>query len=403
MTEHAIYTKVDAIPVHLGTPVWPASASASVTFARDRARIAPSFNRSHNWAFRSIRQLSEQRARPEADVLYLGSAQRIHLKRPEPAGVQNGLDRIGTAMTNPRLVRGTAGLTDRKPRVTAFDIYTGHFGLTARPFTLVPDPDFLFWSTAHQHAFAMLEYGVLTRAPITVITGEIGAGKTTLVQQLLRTIGEGARVGLISNTYGAPHEMLRWVMLSLGQPAPTDATYPGLVAAFQEYLIAEYARGQRVVLIFDEAQNLSREALEELRMLTNINSGKDELLQLVLVGQPELRETVRRADLHQFAQRVVATFHLEAMDKATVRAYIAHRLRVAGVKTNVFSEAATDLIHEATAGIPRRINQLCDLAMVYAYTADQQSVIRFTVQQVLDDGAFFGGSAAARTPALTLQ
>lgn len=274
---------------------------------------------------------------------------------------------------------------------TTLDIYTAHFGLSERPFSLVPDPDFLFWSPQHKRAFAMLEYGILTRAPITLITGEVGAGKTTLLHHLLRSVGSDVRIGLIANAHGDRGELLRWVLMALGQGAAPGATYVDLFAQFQAYLIEEYAAGRRVILIFDEAQNLSRESLEELRMFTNINSNKDELLQLVLVGQPELRDTIRRPDLTQFAQRVAASFHLPAMDAAMVRAYISHRLKVAGATYEIFSPAAADLVQQATGGVPRLVNQLCDLAMVYAYTKSQPRVSRLTVQQVLDDGVFFGG------------
>jgi general secretion pathway protein A len=222
-----------------------------------------------------------------------------------------------------------------------FDLYTQHFGLTARPFALVPDPDFLFWSPAHRRAYAMLEYGVLTHSPITLITGEVGAGKTTLLHQLLRSLPPEVRVGLISNPSGSRAELLRWVLMALDLPAAPDETYVDLFSRFQAHLINEYAKGRRVVLIFDEAQNLGREALEELRMFTNINSGKDELLQLVLVGQPELREIVRRPDMRQFAQRVASNFHLSEMDLPTVRAYIAHRLNIAGRTRRIFSLPAT--------------------------------------------------------------
>ena len=155
----------------------------------------------------------------------------------------------------------------------------------------------------------------------------------------------------------------------------------------------EYAQGNRVILIFDEAQNLSRESLEELRMFTNINANSDVLLQLVLVGQPELRDMVRRPDLRQFAQRVAASFHLDAMDARTVSAYIGHRLRLSGAERNLFSEVASALVYEATGGVPRLVNQLCDLSMVYAFTKNQKTVTLATVQQVLDDGAFFGAGA----------
>lgn len=272
---------------------------------------------------------------------------------------------------------------------TTLNIYTDFFGLTERPFSLVPDPDFLFWSGPHKRAYTMLEYGILTCAPITLITGEVGAGKTTLMQQLLRSLGDDVKVGLISNAHGDRGELLRWVLMALEQEAGPDETYVDLFSRFQEFLISEYAHGRRVILIFDEAQNLRRESLEELRMFTNINANKDELLQLVLVGQPELREMIHRPDLRQFAQRVSAAFHLEAMDEATVLAYISHRLKVAGAKSELFHRSARSLVYEATGGVPRLVNQLCDLSMVYAYTKENSNVTRLTVQQVLDDGVFF--------------
>jgi general secretion pathway protein A len=275
----------------------------------------------------------------------------------------------------------------------AFNIYNQHFGLTARPFALVPDPDFLFWSPAHKRAYSMLEYGVLTHSPITLITGEVGAGKTTLLHQLLRSLPSSVRVGLISNPSGSRAELLRWVLMALDQPAAPDETYVDLFSRFQAHLIEEYGQGRRVVLIFDEAQNLGREALEELRMFTNINSGKDELLQLVLVGQPELRDIVGRSDMRQFAQRVASNFHLPAMDLPTVRAYIAHRLKVAGRNGGIFSPAAIELVHAATGGVPRVVNQLCDLALLYAFTKGSPAVNRRMVQQVLDDGALFAVDA----------
>ncbi|WP_103336455.1 ExeA family protein [Pseudotabrizicola formosa] len=282
---------------------------------------------------------------------------------------------------------------------SSLNIYTEFFGLRERPFSLVPDPDFLYWSKPHARAYSMLEYGILTRAPITLITGEVGAGKTTLLHHLLKTVSEDVRIGLVSNAHGDRGELLRWVLLALDQPALPGETYVDLFGRFQQYLIDEYAAGKRVILIFDEAQNLSRESLEELRMFTNINANKDELLQLVLVGQPELRDIVRRPDLRQFAQRVSAAFHLAAMDAQTVRAYIRHRLEVAGGAPDIFSLPAADLVYDASGGVPRLVNQLCDFAMVYAYTKNTLKVSRLTVQQVLDDGVFFAGSLVEQGPA----
>lgn len=286
---------------------------------------------------------------------------------------------------------------------SSLDIYTAHFGLTERPFSLVPDPSFIYWSAAHLRAFSILEYGILTRAPITLITGGVGTGKTTILHHLIRSMGPDVRVGLISNAHGDRGELLRWVLLALSQPAGPQETYVDLFGRFQQYLIAEYAAGRRVILIFDEAQNLSRESLEELRMFTNINSGKDELLQLVLVGQPELRDVIRRPDLTQFAQRVSAAFHLEAMETATLRSYVRHRLKVAGAADDLFSVSAMDLIHDSTGGIPRLVNQLCDLSMVYAYTKNERQVTRLTVQQVIEDGVFFAARPSAPPPAAFLS
>lgn len=281
---------------------------------------------------------------------------------------------------------------------STLDIYNAHFGLIERPFSLLPDPDFLFWSVQHQRAFAMLEYGILTRAPITLITGEVGAGKTTLLQHMLRSVGEDVRIALISNAHGDRGELLRWVLMALGEQAPRDAGYVDLFSMLQTLLINEYAAGRRVILIFDEAQNLSRESLEELRMFTNINSGKDELLQLVLVGQPELRSMVLRPDLTQFAQRVASSFHLTSMDEITVCKYIRHRLAVAKSEWDIFSPLAVREVFRATRGVPRLVNQLCDLAMVYAYSKQHKFVLLKTVRQVLDDGVFFAGGMGGKLP-----
>ena len=269
------------------------------------------------------------------------------------------------------------------------NVYTRHFGLSERPFSLLPDPDFLYWSNAHTFAYTMLEYGILTRAPVILITGEIGTGKTTLVHHLMRSMQADLRIGLISNTSGDRAELMHWILQSLDQPTAAHDTHVDLFARFQAYLIAAYARGERVVLIFDEAQNLSDESLEELRMFTNINSGKDELLQLVLVGQPELRDRIDRPALRQLAQRVSSAFHLPVMERQTVAAYIAHRMRVAGAARDVFDAEACDAIFAATGGVPRLVNQLCDLCLLYAYSAGMDDVIGLTVDVVLSDDVFF--------------
>jgi len=235
----------------------------------------------------------------------------------------------------------------------------------------------------------MLEYGVATRAPITLITGEIGAGKTTLLQHLLKNLDETVTVGLISNMHGDRGDLLRWVMMSLEVEAPKGADYVETFEAFQDFLIAEYAAGRHVLMIFDEAQNMSQTALEELRMLTNINSNKDELLQLILIGQPELRDIVRRPDMRQFAQRIASSFHLTNMDKKTVYSYIVHRIEKAGGRSHMFSKEASDMVFDATGGIPRLVNQLCDICMLYASISKREIVGPEHVKSVLSDGAYF--------------
>ena len=160
------------------------------------------------------------------------------------------------------------------------DLYTQSFGFTARPFSLVPDPDFLFWSRSHGRAFAVLEYGLVSNAALTVVTGEVGTGKTTLIQTLLRQIDQDITLGLISNAQGDRGDLLRWVLNSLDVPMPEQTDYVSLFHHFQNYVISEYAAGRRVVLIIDEAQNLGEDMLEELRMLTNMNTGSDVVLQL---------------------------------------------------------------------------------------------------------------------------
>ncbi len=269
-------------------------------------------------------------------------------------------------------------------------IYNEHFGLSERPFTLLPDPDFLYWSESHTRAYAMLEYGMLTHAPITVITGEIGAGKTTLLRHLLRTLPEEFTVGLISNAQGNRGELLHWVLMALGVPTDSQASYVQLFAQFQDFLIEEYASGRRTMLIFDEAQTLSIETLEELRMFSNINADKDELIQLVLVGQPELRDLITQPRLRQFAQRVSAEYHLPGMTGDQVQAYIHHRLAVAGASREIFTPAACECVHLASRGVPRLVNQICDYALVYAFTDGLDTVDARVIEQVVTDRRMHG-------------
>lgn len=277
--------------------------------------------------------------------------------------------------------------------MTSETFYADYFGLTERPFTLLPDPDFLYWSRQHVSAFSILEFGVLSRAPITLITGEVGAGKTTLVQQLLSKLDDDLTVGLISNAQGGRGELLQWVLNAFSIDLPDGRSdYVRMFQTFQDFLVAEYSTGRRVVLIIDEAQNLSIEGLEEIRMLTNVNANKDHLIQLILVGQPELRDMVKKPEMRQLAQRVAASFHLREMDADSVAAYVKHRLKVVGGSGREFTAEALRLIYEQTRGVPRLVNQFCDFAMIYAWSSNRKRVTEEIVKQVLDDGLFFSAN-----------
>ncbi|SMX46457.1 ExeA family protein [Actibacterium lipolyticum] len=267
-------------------------------------------------------------------------------------------------------------------------LYTEFYNLKERPFTLLPDPDFIYWTGPHKRAFTVLEYAVLTNAPISVVTGEVGVGKTTLVQALLASVDEDITIGLVSNAHGGRGELLRWALNAFGEMPEQGLDYVSLFQALQDFILTEYASGRRCVLVIDEAQNLSTEALEELRMLTNINANKDELLQLILVGQPELLELITKPELRQFAQRVVASYHIPAMTRESFDAYVKHRLVHAGGTGAEFSEEALDRIYSYSDGIPRLVNKLCDFSMVYAASSGEKVVSEKTVLGVIDDSIF---------------
>jgi len=268
-------------------------------------------------------------------------------------------------------------------------MYEAYYGLKEKPFSIQPDPDFLFMSKRHRLAFAMLEYGLQNRVGFSVLCGEVGCGKTTLVRKLLGALDDSVTVGLICNTHEEITDLLEWVMLALGQP------YRGMTQVerydrFQQFLLAEYAAGRRVVLIVDEAQNLHAGALESLRMLSNINADKDLLLQVVLVGQPELKRLLNRSDLRQFTQRVGVDFFIPPLSASEVAQYVRHRLQVAGRTQELFSQEALDRIAQASGGVPRSINILCDTALVYGFSADVPRVDAALVEEVLQDRRDYG-------------
>ena len=258
-------------------------------------------------------------------------------------------------------------------------MYENFYGFTEKPFALTPDPGFLFLGGRHAVGLSMLQYGLVNRSGLIVLTGAIGTGKTTLIRRLLEEADESMTIGLISNTHEAFGNLMQWIAVAFSLPAKSSkaAQYD----RFARFLIDQYAKGKRCVLVVDEAQNLSEKALEELRLLTNINADKDLLIQVVLVGQPELRERLRGPALVQFVQRIGADFHLSALSTDETSAYIDHRLTTAGGKAGLFEPTAVRFIHYQCGGVPRLINSLCDTALVYGFAGSEA---RISVELVFD-------------------
>jgi type II secretory pathway predicted ATPase ExeA len=268
-------------------------------------------------------------------------------------------------------------------------MYESFYGLKEKPFSIQPDPDFLYMGKRHSLAYTMLQYALENRAGFTVICGDIGCGKTTLIRRLLKDLGDEVTVGLVTNTHAELADLTEWIMLAFGLPY-AKLTPVARYDAFQRYLINEYGQGRRVVLIVDEAQNLNASAMESLRMLSNINADKDQLLQMILVGQPQLRDMLKRPELQQFAQRVAADFFIPPLNSVEVGDYIDHRLKVAGRDRQLFTPLATAKIAKAAGGIPRSVNILCDTALVYGFAEEVRLIDVHIVDEVLRDRSQYG-------------
>lgn len=281
-------------------------------------------------------------------------------------------------------------------------MYEEFYGLTEKPFSIQPDPSFLYWGRGHRLAYAMLEYGVVNQAGISVITGEVGCGKTTLIHRLLDQLSDTHTIALLSNIQAGRGDLLSWVLMAFGEPF-SGKTHVEMFSQLQSFFIREYAKGKRVVLIIDEAQNLSADMLEELRMLSNINAGKDQLLQLILVGQPQLKDLLSRPDMLQLAQRIGSDFHLTPLTRDEVHAYIETRLSIAGAQVNVFTREAMDLIAEHSRGVPRVINTIADTALVYAFSAQEETVSDEIIRNVIRDKLDYGVFGLASSPTLKLE
>lgn len=265
-------------------------------------------------------------------------------------------------------------------------MYEKFYGFQEKPFTLLPDPSFLFMTKAHTMALTMLEYSLSNEtAGICVISGEIGSGKTTLLRKLLHGMDNHSyTTGMLTNTHSEYGELLKWVSMAF------DLEYKGmekvdLYDQFVKFTIDQYSRGKRVVLIIDEAQNLSFEMLEELRMLSNINSDKNQVLQLILVGQPELRTAFRVEQLEQLNQRVTVSYHLSELNQPDSIGYIKHRLEAAGGTPNLFDESACKAVWYHSRGVPRLINSLCDMALVYAFAEQKDSIDVDLINELVAD------------------
>lgn len=262
-------------------------------------------------------------------------------------------------------------------------MYEAYYGLRAKPFTLVPDPEFLFLGTRHKMALNLLEYGLVNGSAFIVITGEPGTGKTTLLNQLLGQSRHQWTIGMLSNTHEALGGLMPWIMASFGLETKSKDEVQ-LYHEFGRFLELEHAAGRKVLLVLDEAQNVGGVMLEELRLLSNLNDGRRRALQILLSGQPGLRDLLEGPGMVQFAQRIGVEYTLEVLSDDETVAYISHRLQVAGRPTPIFTTLAGRIIFRLTGGTPRLINQLCDHALVYGYAAQADTI---TARIVLDAAA----------------
>jgi general secretion pathway protein A len=255
-------------------------------------------------------------------------------------------------------------------------MYRAFFGLNEKPFAITPDPRYLFLSERHAEALAHLLYGITEAGGFIQLTGEVGTGKTTVVRSLLAQTPKHAEIALILNPRMTAPEFLLTICEELGIGVQDEATnsLKDLVDILSQYLLRAHSGGKRVVLVVDEAQNLAPEVLEQVRLLTNLETNTQKLLQIILIGQPELRELLDRNELRQLAQRITGRYHLCPLTVEETAAYVRHRLRVAGAISDIFTPAALREVHRLARGVPRLINVLCDRALLGAYTQDRHQV-----------------------------
>ncbi len=269
-------------------------------------------------------------------------------------------------------------------------MYRSYFGLNSKPFSIAPDPKFLYLSERHREALAHLVFGLGEGGGFVQLTGEVGTGKTTLCRALLEQIPEHVDVALILNPRLNAYELVATACDELGVSYAHDTqSLKTVIDALNAYLLQAHAQGRRTVLMIDEAQNLAIDVLEQVRLLTNLETTEEKLLQVILIGQPELKQLLARSDLRQLSQRITARYHLDPLNFEETRAYIRHRLRVCGTAENLFTPGAIKLIHTLTGGIPRLINVLCDRALLGAYVEEKKlvdkAIVRKAAQEVVPE------------------
>jgi general secretion pathway protein A len=275
-------------------------------------------------------------------------------------------------------------------------MYASFFGLNEKPFSITPDPRYLFLSERHAEALAHLVYGINEAGGFIQLTGEVGTGKTTVVRSLLTQAPKHAEIALILNPRMTPAEFLLAICeeLGIGVPDGSEHSLKDLVDLLSLHLLNAHADGKRIVLVVDEAQNLAPEVLEQVRLLTNLETETQKLLQIILIGQPELRELLGRVELRQLAQRITGRYHLDPLSDDEAAAYVRHRLRVAGATREIFGNGALREIQRLSGGVPRLINIISDRALLGAFTEDRHVVSASVVRRAA--GEVFGKSVQPR-------
>lgn len=264
-------------------------------------------------------------------------------------------------------------------------MYERFYRLRERPFALTPDPDYLYPSRVHSEALNYLRYGIESHAGFIVITGAIGSGKTTLLQTLLRGLDNQTTVARVMNTLLDPRELIEAAMIDLGLD-PEGKSKPAMLRQFGEFLVSERVAGRLVLLVIDEAQNLTLPALEEIRMLSNLETEKSKLIQIILIGQPDLRDKLDRPELEQLRQRVTVSYHLDPLDAEETAHYVNHRLARAAIGAPLmFTRDVTDPIHARSAGVPRLINVIADATLVFGYGEEKYEIDAPLVDEVIAD------------------